>query len=313
MAVPFQSYPIPPGFHLAKLDTKKGLSNLQINLIFDIVFSSLAIIVGVVGLLAINRISEGGQQMFAFGAAICGALAALAIIFVINFIISLMSIFAMRDGAPEYGPEHERNVHMAFAFKWIGTIMSILAVSSIIAMSMFSSALFYGGEGIPAQLYVPVLIAIFWTVGVTFKGLMYVYFVKAIAPPEKRMLLPVGLWGIVIVGVLAIAIIGVGTLNLIARFLEAQSSGSFESYYALIQGYVGLLAGVFLAPGLAIVGYSIFLIVYLSTAKAVREGRVMPMMAAPPPTAVPTYVAGGGILQPPQEPEWPPPPQPPPE
>jgi hypothetical protein len=286
---------------IPKLDTKKGLGNLQINLAFDMVFSILAIIVGVTGLLAAGASTAYNPVLYSLGAALCGALVGLIIIFIINFIISLLSIFAMRDGAPEFGPDHERNVYKAFAFKWMGTIMSITAVVSIMAMLVYTTGTYFGTGGVPPQVYVPVIISILWTAGVSFKALMYVYFVKAIAPPEKRSLLPIALWSVVVVGILAIALIGAGTFSLVTRFMDAQTTGD---YLTLTQGFGGLLAGVFLAPGFAIVGYVLFTIIYAATAKAVREGRIQPQYTAPPPVA-PAYLPGGGVWQ---QPPRPPPP-----
>src|SRR2546427_8038504 len=85
-----------------------------------------------------------------YRSAVCG----LVIVFVINFIVSLMAVIRMHHGADEYGPEHAVNARRGVLFKWIGTTLSTLAAILVVYLVLAGSSLLFGGPA-PAILYVP--------------------------------------------------------------------------------------------------------------------------------------------------------------
>jgi len=85
-----------------KPETIRGVGSFYVNLILDIIFGAFALVVGTSSILAASTTGSAAAiaVLAATGAATCG----LVIVFVINFIVSLMSVFHMHHGVDEYGP-----------------------------------------------------------------------------------------------------------------------------------------------------------------------------------------------------------------
>src|SRR5207245_741960 len=77
-----------------------------VNLILDIIFGGFALTVGIASILVTTTDPASAIAAAAIiGSATCG----LVIVFVINFIVALMSVIRMHHGAREYGPDHQKN------------------------------------------------------------------------------------------------------------------------------------------------------------------------------------------------------------
>src|SRR5213592_136002 len=90
---PYAPYPMPymPAV-LVKPETVAGIRTYQIALVLDIVFAVFAMIIGLSAVLVNTADSESLLNLAAIlGASVCG----LIIVFVINFIVSLMSVMKM--------------------------------------------------------------------------------------------------------------------------------------------------------------------------------------------------------------------------
>src|SRR3989475_242335 len=152
------------------------------------------------------------------GSAVCG----LVIVFVINFIVSLMAVIRMHHGADEYGPQHAANARRGVLFKWVGTTLSTLAAILVVYLVLAGSSGFLFGGPAPTILYVPLLITIFWTAGVTSKGQMYRFMLRSLQPPETRRWSDIASILIPALGVIGIGVVG----SVTARILQLLSNPS---------------------------------------------------------------------------------------
>ncbi|HVG37471.1 MAG TPA: hypothetical protein VNA10_07030, partial [Thermoplasmata archaeon] len=167
---------------VVKPDTIRGIQTYYVTLILDMIFGVFALIVGLSAILI--TVTDPASAIAAAaitGSAACG----LVIVFVINFIVSLMAVIRMHHGADEYGPEHAVNARRGVLFKWIGTTLSTLAAILVVYLFLAGSSLLFGGPA-PAVLYVPLLVTVFWTAGVSSKGQMYRFMIRSLQPPETR-------------------------------------------------------------------------------------------------------------------------------
>src|SRR2546425_955847 len=169
---------------IVKPETVSGIRPYQISLVLDIVFSTFALIVGLSAVLVQATSATAAVSLAALlGASVCG----LVIVFILNFIVSLMSVLKMHHGADEYGPEHAKNATRGVLFKWLGTGLSTIATVLVVYLVIAGSISLFGGGGVPPATYIPLLVTIFWTGGVTCKGQMYRHMVRALQPPEIRV------------------------------------------------------------------------------------------------------------------------------
>ena len=276
---------------IVKPETVSGIRTYQITLVLDIIFATFAMIIGLSAVLITTSDTAGAFSLAALlGASVCG----LVIVFVLNFIVSLMSVLKMHHGADEYGPEHAKNATRGVVFKWLGTGLSTIATVLVVYLLIIGTFALVGGGGVPATTFVPLLVTIFWTAGVTCKGQMYRHMVRALQPPELRFRADLASILIPGLGIVGIGVVGFVTLRLIALL---QTQGPFTST-EIAQLTQVLIGGTFLPPGFAIVGYVLFLTVYLRTSDRLSQGLhqvhatmpswpayPMPMMAPPPPPA----------------------------
>ena len=278
---------------IVKPETVSGIRTYQISLVLDIVFSTFALIVGLSAVL-VQATSQAGAVSLAalLGASVCG----LVIVFILNFIVSLMSVLKMHHGADEYGPEHAKNATRGVLFKWLGTGLSTIATVLVVYLVIAGSISLFGGGGVPPATYIPLLVTIFWTGGVTCKGQMYRHMVRALQPPEIRFRADLASLLIPALGLIGIGVIGYVTIQLVS-LLQNPTSLTGAQIAQLTQVLIG---GTFLPPGLAIIGYVLFLTVYLRTSDRLSQGLHqvhatmpawpaygMPMMVAPPPAPSP--------------------------
>src|SRR5437879_4051413 len=162
---------------VVKPDTVSGVQTYYVNLILDIIFGGFALTVGIASILVTTTDPVSAIAAAAvIGSATCG----LVIVFVINFIVALMSVIRMHHGAREYGPDHQKNAGRGVLFKWIGTTMSTLA------------AILVGGLFLPPCLavigYIMFLCIYSKTKDRLSKGLMQLY---ASVPPPMVWVPPV--------------------------------------------------------------------------------------------------------------------------
>src|SRR2546425_1407786 len=292
---------------IVKPETVSGIRTYQISLVLDIVFSIFALMIGLSGVLIATSDVSGAFSLAAIlGASVCGIL----IVFVINFIVSLMSVTKMHHGASEYGAEHAKNATRGVVFKWMGTAFSIAAVVLVVYLVIFGAFLFSTGTTVPPTAYVPLLVTVFWTAGVTCKGQMYRHMVRSLQPPElaTRTLLASIL--IPALGIVGISVVGYFTVRFIGGI---QNPGSITPLEAAQLAQV-LIGGVFLPPGFALVGYILFLSAYLRTSARLSQGLAQVQAAMP---MWPMYSPGIGVPPPGTAPPPPdgnpaPPPPPPP-
>ena len=278
---------------IVKPETVSGIRTYQISLVLDIVFSTFALIVGLSAVLVQATNATAAVSLAALlGASVCG----LVIVFILNFIVSLMSVLKMHHGADEYGPVHAKNATRGVLFKWLGTGFSTIATVLVVYLVIAGSLSLFGGGGVPPATYIPLLVTIFWTGGVTCKGQMYRHMVRALQPAEIKFRADLASILIPALGLIGIGVIGYVTIQLVS-LLQNPSGLTGQQVAQLTQVLIG---GTFLPPGFAIVGYVLFLTVYLRTSDRLSQGLhqvhatmpawpayPMPMMAPPPPPAAP--------------------------
>jgi hypothetical protein len=262
-----------------KPETVRGVGTLFVNLILDIVFGLCALVLGVTALVVVASPDPTAAAAFiaTFAAASCG----LVIVFIINFTLSLMSVLRMHHGADEYGPEHAANARRGVTFKWIGASLSTLAAILVVGLVFFGSTAFFLAGGVPAIVYVPLLITVFWTAGVSAKAQMYRFMVRALQPPETRRWSDVASVVIPALGIVGISLVGYYTTRIVA-LLSASGSVTSQEAAQITQIMVG---GVFLPPGLALIGYIVFLVVYGRTRDRLSHGLATLYGSLPAPAA----------------------------
>jgi len=274
---PYAAVPMPymPAV-LVKPETVSGIRTYQIGLVLDIVFGLFALIIGLSAVSVSLSDPNAGLSLAAMiGAAACG----LMIVFVINFIVSLMSVMKMHQGADEYGPEHAKYASRGVLFKWAGTALSTMAVVLVVYLLLFGTFQIATGGQVQPTAFVPLLVTIFWTAGVTCKGQMYRHMVRALQPPEVRFRADLASILIPCLGLAGIAVVGFATIRLVALLQNPSLIGPGEA----AQITQILIGGTFLPPGFALVGYILFLSVYLRTSDRLSRGlaqvhSTMPMM-----------------------------------
>src|SRR2546428_1965221 len=134
-----------------------------------------------------------------------------------------MSVLKMHHGADEYGPEPAKNAAGGVLFKWLGTGLSTIATVLVVYLVIAGSISLFGGGGVPPATYIPLLVTIFWTGGVTCKGQMYRHMVRALQPPEIRFRADLASILIPALGLVGLGVIGYATARLVAAF---QNPGS---------------------------------------------------------------------------------------
>ncbi len=308
MAQPLPSAAGPPVPYwpsvVVKPDTLRGVQTYYVNLILDIIFGAFALTVGIASiLLTTSNPASAIAAAAIIGSAACG----LVIVFVINFIVALMSVIRMHHGANEYGPDHARNAGLGVIFKWIGTTLSTLAAILVVYLLIGGTSVFFGAGSVQSTVFVPLLVTIFWTAGVGSKAQMYRFMVRSLQPPETRRWADIASFLIPALGVIGIAAVGYVTI----RFLDVAANPSSVTSEEAARLFSLLIGGVFLPPGLALIGYVIFLSVYAKTRQRLDAGlaqlyRAVPAPSAwawpqgpasspsnPPPPGPPSAVAGG--------------------
>jgi hypothetical protein len=278
---------------IIKPETVRGVGTLFVNLILDIIFGICALVVGVTAVVVATSTDPIAAVGFlaTLGAATCG----LVIVFIINFILSLHSVLRIHHGANEYGPEHQANARRGVAFKWLGTSLSTFAAILLVYLTFVgSSSLLFGG-GVPPTLYVPLLITLFWTAGVSAKAQMYRFMVRSLQPAETRRWSDIASIAIPALGIVGISLVGYHTARLVALFT---SPGAVTSVEATQSAQI-MIGGVFLPPGLALVGYIVFLAVYGRTRDRLSQGLSTLYASLPQPVAwtSPAPIAGIPPLQ----------------
>ena len=283
MAVPSPAAAGPPIPYwpsvVVKPDTISGVQTYYVNLILDIIFGGFALTVGIASILLTTATDLGSTV--AAGAIIGAASCGLVIVFVINFIVALMSVIRMHHGAREYGPDHQRNAGRGVLFKWIGTTMSTLAAILVVYLVIVGTSSLVGGTTVPTIVYVPLLVTVFWTAGVGSKAQMYRFMVRSLQPPETRRWSDVASFLIPALGVVGIALVGYVTVRVLNVFSNPASITAAESarLFSLMVG------GVFLPPGLALIGYIMFLWIYAKTKDRLSKGLMQLYASVPPPMA----------------------------
>lgn len=281
MAIPAPSGPPVPYWPsiIIKPETVRGVGMYYVNLILDIIFGAFALIVGLSSIFIVSASDPIAALgiIAAVGAATCG----LVIVFVINFIMSLMSVLRMHHGADEYGPEHAQNTRRGWVFKWMGTTLSIAATILVVYLLIGGGGAFLVGGSVPSSVYIPLLITAFWTAGVGAKAQMYRYMVRSLQPPETRrwsdiasILIPaLGTIGLLIVGYYTVRVINILANPTSVTIVEASRLSAV------------MITGVFLPPGFALVGYLIFLVIYGRTRERLSQGLAHLYGSVPPPAA----------------------------
>src|SRR3989442_1822779 len=160
------------------------------------------------------------------------------------------------------------------------------------------------------MLYVPLLIKIFWTAGVTSKGQMYRFMLRSLEPPEPRRWSDIASILIPVLGVIGIGVVGSVTariLQLLSDPSAATDPGESSRLFSFLVG------GVFLPPGFALVGYVVFFWIVGKTKDRVSAGLAHLYAAVPapsvwgypmpPPGAAPPAVAPPPATPPPPTPD----------
>jgi len=158
----------------------------------------------------------------------------------------------------------------------MSTLAAILVVYILIKGSSF---FFQSGASVPAQVYIPLLITAFWTAGVACKGQMYRSLVRALQPPETVQTSTLASLFIPVLGLVGLGIVGFAT----ARVISAFSSGP-PDFVEAGQMFELMISGVFLPPGLAVIGYFMFYWVYGRTYRRLNDSLAAspaPMMMVP--------------------------------
>lgn len=277
---------------LVKPETVQGVKTYKVNLVLDIVFGAFALTIGLVAILA-NPSNLATAVLFGavLGAASCG----LVIVFVINFIVSLMSVFKMHHGREEYGSEHSRYALYGVVFKWTGTALSTAAAVLVAYLVIAGSTAFFRTGDVPPTVFVPLLITAFWTAGVTCKGQMYRFFVRALQPPETRRQADIASLLIPALGIVGIGIVAWLTIRVLDIFADPFAVDPAEAT-RLFQMMIG---AVFIPPGFALVGYIILLTVYGKTSDRLMEGLSRLHAAMAPPPGWPGYAPPPWAARPP--------------
>jgi len=264
---------------VVKPDTVRGIQTYYVTLILDIIFGVFALIVGLSSILIVTSNSASAIAAAAItGSAVCG----LVIVFVINFIVSLMAVIRMHHGADEYGPQHAANAKRGVLFKWIGTTLSTLAAILVVYLVLAGSSGFLFGGPAPSILFVPLLVTVFWTAGVTSKGQMYRFMLRSLQPPETRRWSDIASILIPVLGVIGIGVVGSVTariLQLLSDPSAATDPGESSRLFSFLVG------GVFLPPGFALVGYVVFFWIVGKTKDRVSAGLAHLYAAVPAPSA----------------------------
>ena len=261
---------------VVKPDTVSGVQTYYVNLILDIIFGGFALTVGIASIL----VTTTDPASAIAGAAIIGsASCGLVIVFVINFIVALMSVIRMHHGAREYGPDHEKNAGRGVLFKWIGTTMSTLAAILVVYLVIAGTSVLFAGSAVPTIIYVPLLVTVFWTAGVGSKAQMYRFMVRSLQPPDTRPLSDIASVLIPALGAIGIVLVGYVTVRVLDIATNPSSITSAESarLFSLMVG------GVFLPPGLALIGYIMFLWIYSKTKDRLSKGLMQLYASIPPP------------------------------
>jgi len=263
---------------VVKPDTLRGVQTYYVCLILDIIFGVFALTVGTAAILLTTS-----DQASAFAAAsiIGSAACGLVIVFVINFIVALMSVLRMHHGANEYGPDHARDASRGVLFKWIGTTLSTIATILVVSLLITGSSFLLGAGTVSGTVFVPLLVTVFWTAGVGSKAQMYRFMVRSLQPPETRRWADAASVLIPTLGVIGIAAVGFLTV----RLLDLAANPSTVSSEEALRMSTLLIGGVFLPPGLALVGYVIFLSIYAKTRARLDAGLAQLYRAVPPPLA----------------------------
>ena len=279
---------------IVKPETVSGIRTYQISLVLDIVFAVFALTVGLTAVLVTASDSNSAISLAAIlGASVCG----LVIVFILNFIVSLMSVMKMHHGADEYGPEHAKNATRGVLFKWMGTALSTIATVLVVYLAIVGSFALLGGGGVPPAAFIPLLVTAFWTAGVTCKGQMYRHMVRALQPPELRFRADLASLLIPALGVVGIGVIGFVTYRLVTLLQSGPFSGP-----EIAQLSQALIGGTFLPPGLALIGYVLFLTVYLKTADRLSQGLHQVHATMPAWPAYPMQMPGPMYAAPPVPP-----------
>jgi hypothetical protein len=263
---------------VVKPDTIRGIQTYYVTLILDMIFGVFALIVGLSAILiTVTNPASAIAAAAITGSAACG----LVIVFVINFIVSLMAVIRMHHGADEYGPEHAMNARRGVLFKWIGTTLSTLAAILVVYLFLAGSSLLFGGPA-PAVLYVPLLVTVFWTAGVSSKGQMYRFMIRSLQPPETRRWSDLASFLIPALGAIGIAVVGSVTIRILALLSNpslATDPGETSRLFTLLVG------GVFLPPGFALLGYVVFFWIVGKTKARVTAGLSHLYASVPPPAS----------------------------
>jgi len=269
---------VPQWNMVVKPDTVRGVQSYRTGLILDIIFGFFALLISISGFLI------GGSTTFegtiAAAAILSASSCGLVIVFIINFIVSLMSVMRMSHGVDEYGAEHARNARRGILFKWLGTTMSTLAAILVVYILIQGSTfLFAPGNSVPIQVYIPLLITAFWTAGVACKGQMYRYLVRSLQPPETLQTSMLASLLIPVLGLVGIGVVGFATAQVISAF-----GGGVPDVLETGRLVELMVSGVFLPPGLAVIGYFMFYWVYGKTYRRLNDSLAAspaPMVMAP--------------------------------
>src|SRR2546425_5147779 len=264
---------------VVKPDTVRGIQTYYVTLILDIIFGVFALIVGLSSILIVTSNSANAVAAAAItGSAVCG----LVIVFVINFIVSLMAVIRMHHGADEYAPQPAANARRGVLFKWIGRTLSTLAAILVVSLVLAGSSGFLFGGAAPTILYVPLLITIFWTAGVTSKGQMYRFMLRSLQPPETRRWSDLASILIPVLGVIGIGVVGSVTARIL-QLLSDPSAATDQGESSRLFSF--LVGGVFLPPGFALVGDVVFFWIVGKTKDRVSGGLAHLYAAVPAPSA----------------------------
>src|SRR3989442_4595921 len=132
------------------------------------------------------------------------------------------------------------------------------------------------------MLYVPILITIFWTAGVSSKGQMYRFMLRSLQPPETRRWSDIASILIPVLGVIGIGVVGSVTARIL-QLLSNPSSATDPGESSRLFSY--LVGGLFLPPRFALVGYVVFFLIVGKTKDRVSAGLAHLYAAVPAPSA----------------------------
>src|SRR2546427_9799273 len=210
-----------------------------------------------------------------------------------------MAVIRMHHGADEYGPQHAANARRGVLFKWVGTTLSTLAAILVVYLVLAGSSGFLFGGPAPTILYVPLLITIFWTAGVTSKGQMYRFMLRSLQPPETRRWSDLASILIPVLGVIGIGVVGSVTARIL-QLLSDPSAATDQGESSRLFSF--LVGGVFLPPGFALVGHGVVFWIVGKTKDRVAAGPAHPYAAVPGPAGSGSRPAPPGAGPPPPGP-----------